>query len=93
MHAVGEIVDRLNDQGKISGKGFAFTLASVRGIQHQYGIPSLKEHLRSIGYLSTEEKAKQMGVSPSALNKRRAAGIFFGDCVKTSGKGSYMFKA
>jgi len=90
-HTVEEIAEQLNTQGKKSGKGFAFTLASVRGIQYQYGIPSLKEHLRSAGYLSTEEKAKQMGLSSNALNKRRKSGIYSDICVKTTGGGDYMY--
>ena len=90
-NTVEEIVEHLNSTGKKSGKGLEFTLSSVRGIQYQYGIPSLKKHLRSIGYLSTEEKAKQMGISPNALNKRRTNGRFTGTCVKTTGGGDYMF--
>ena len=90
-YPVDEIVEQLNNQGKRSGKGFAFTLASVRGIQYQYGIPSLKAHLRSIGYLSTEEKAERMGISANALNKRRKSGIYTGICVRTTGGGDYMY--
>jgi len=90
-HTVEEMVEYLNSQGKKSGKGLDFTLASVRGIQYSYGIPSLKKHLRSTGYLSTEEKAKQMGISPNALNKRRSLGKYSGVCVKTTGGGDFMY--
>jgi len=91
INTVEEMVEYLNNSGKKSGKGLTFTLMSVRGIQYHYGIPSLKAHLRSIGYLSTEEKAKQMGISPNALNKRRTNGGFTGLFVKTTGSGDYMF--
>ena len=90
-HTVDEMVEYLNNQGKKSGKGFAFTLASVRGIQYHYEIPSLKASLRAKGYLSTEEKAGQMGISPSTLNKHRKSGSYSGICVKTSSSGDYMF--
>jgi len=90
-HTVEEMVAHLNGQGKKSGKGFAFTLSSVRAIQYQYEIPSLKKHLRSIGYLSTEEKAKEIGISQNALNKRRKNGDNRYTCVKTTGGGDYMY--
>jgi len=90
-YTVEEIVESLNQSGKKSGKGLDFTLASVRGIQYSYGILSLKKYLRSNGYLSTEEKAKQMGISPNALNKRRASGGYQGVCIKTNGGGDYMY--
>lgn len=90
-YTVEEMVDFLNSQGKKSGKGLDFTLASVRGIQYSYGIPSLKNYLRSIGYLSTEEKAKEMGISQNALNKRRSLGKYGGICIKTTGGGSFMY--
>ena len=90
-HTVDEMVEHLNSQGKTSGKGFAFTSASVRNIQYHYEIPSLKASLRSKGYLSTEEKARQMGISPSTLNKRRKSGSYSGIYVKTTGGGDYLF--
>ena len=90
-HTVEEMVEHLNAQGKKSGKGLNFTLAGIRGIQYSYKIPSFKEHLRLIGYLSTEDKAKQMGISPNALNKRRVNGTYQGLCFKTTGGGDYMY--
>jgi len=90
-YAVDEIVRFLNANGKKSGKGLDYTLASVRGIQYSYDIPSLKNHLKSNGYLSTKEKAKQMGISPNALNKRRASGEYNGHCIRTNGSGDYMY--
>jgi hypothetical protein len=89
---VEDIVNHLNGAGKKAGKGSPFTLASVRGIQYSHDIPSLKEHLRSIGYLSTSEKAKQMGISPSTLNNWRISDKYPGKCVKTTGGGDYMYE-
>lgn len=89
---VEEMVEHLNQHGKTSGKGLKFTLSSVRGIQYSYNIPSLKEYLRSLGYLSTEEKAKQMGISMNALNKRRTNGKYKGECIKTTGGGDFMYE-
>ena len=90
-NTVEEIVEHLNGTGKKAGKGSPFTLAGVRSLQYRHGIPSLKEHLRSIGYLSTINKAKQMGISVDALHKRRLNGTFTGIYIKTTGGGDYMF--
>ena len=60
-HTVEEITAMLNDMRKKSGKGKPFTQSIVRRIQYRCKIPSLKQHLKSIGYLTTEEKAKELG--------------------------------
>lgn len=88
---VEEIVEMLNGLGYKSGKGKTITLSVVRGIQYSYNIPSFKQHLRSQGYLSSEEKARQLGISVNALNKRRAMGKFKDTCFKTTENGDYMF--
>lgn len=90
-HTVEEITEMLKNLGLKAGKGGGFTLSVVRGIQYRNNIPSLKKYLYSQGYLSTEEKAKKLGISVNALNKRRAAGKFDGQCFKTTGNGDYMF--
>lgn len=91
-NTVEEMVAYLNSHHETSGKGLAFTMSSIRGIQYSYGIPSLKKHLISCGYLSTEEKAKQMGISSNALNKRRISGLYKGSCIKTTSSGDYMYE-
>lgn len=90
-HTVEEITEMLKSSGFKAGKGGEFTLSVVRGIQYRNNIPSLKKYLYSQGYLSTEEKAKMLGISVNALNKRRMAGKFKGECFKTTGNGDYMF--
>ncbi len=90
-HTVGEIVSMLNNKGIKSGKGNPFTRSIVRGIQYSYGIPSLKQYLKANGYLSTEEKAKELGITSNALNKRRISGKYPGDVVKTTDGGDYMY--
>lgn len=91
-HTVEEITAMLNGMGKKSGKGKPFTQSIVRGIQYHYKIPSLKQHLKSIGYLTTEEKAKELGITPNALNKRRSGGTYHGEVIKTTSSGDYMYK-
>lgn len=91
-HTVEEIVALLNNSDKKSGKGKSFSPNIVRGIQYHYKIPSLKQYLRSIGYLSTEEKAVELGITPNALNKRRISGAYCGEVVKTTAGGDYMYR-
>jgi len=87
-----QMVEYLNSTGRKSGKGLYFTLKMIQQIQHRYAIPSLNEYFRLKGYLSTEDKAKQMGISPNALNKRRVTGQYDGDYIKTTVRGGYMFE-
>jgi len=86
------MVEYLNSTGRKSGKGLYFTLKMIHRIQRSYAIPSLNEYYRLKGYLSTEDKAKQMGISPNALNKRRVTGQYDGDYIKTTVRGGYMFE-
>ena len=86
-----EIMEHLNNTGKKTGKGLSFTITTVRDLQRSYGIPSLKEYLLSKGYLSTKDKARQMGISAFILNKRRLDGKYPGICVKTTSDGNYLF--
>lgn len=87
-----EIADRLNNAGKKTGKGLAFTKFSVRNIQNRYKITPLTEYLRGAGYLSTKDKAKQLGIRTSTLIRHIANGNFTGVFIKTSISGDYMFE-
>ena len=87
-----EIAEQLNKAGKKTGRGLAFTKLIVRGIQNHYKIPPLTAYLRSIGYLSTKDKAKQLGIGTSTLVSYRLAGRFTGAFIKTSESGDYMFE-
>jgi DNA invertase Pin-like site-specific DNA recombinase len=91
-YRVDEIAESLNLAGKKTGKGQRFTGRKVFDIQKRYEIPSLIEYLRASGYLSTTDKAKQLGISPAILGNRRREGDFVGKCIKTSNTGYYMFE-
>jgi DNA invertase Pin-like site-specific DNA recombinase len=88
---VEEITEILKNSGFSTGKGAEFNVSRVRGIQYRYNIPTFKQYLYSQGYLPTEEKSKILGISINALNKRRIAGKYEGECLKTTGNGDYMF--
>jgi len=91
-HTAEEIAAYLYNAGKKTGKGLDFSTRIVQLIQHRYKIPSFTEYLRSIGYLSTVDKAKQLGIAESTLTRHRLDGIFTGAFVKTSNSGDYMFE-
>ena len=65
-----ELAELLNTDGYRSGKGKEFTAQIVRAVMHEYGIQTKKEKYLSLGYITTKEKAAQLGVTPSALRKR-----------------------
>ena len=90
-HTTEEIAEQLKTLGKRTGTGLDFNVFRVRSIQQRYNIPLLSEHLRSMGYLSTADKAEQLGISKSKLNEHRKNGKFTGVVVKTSQNGDYMF--
>ena len=90
-HTAAEIAEQLNGMGERTSYGLKYTPVGVRQLQSYNGIPSLKKHLCSLGYLTTDEKAKQMGISARLLRHLRSNGSFTGVYVKTSGRGDYVF--
>jgi hypothetical protein len=90
-HTKKEIAEILEKEGCFSGKGLAMNIDRVRYIMSQYGIPSLKDHLKAKGFLTGSEKAAQLGIAKGTLCKLRREGMLECGCVKTSGKGDYMF--
>jgi hypothetical protein len=86
-----EIAEHLNRAGKKTGKGLVFTKFSVRNIQNRYEIPPLVKYLRALGYLSTKEKAKQLGIGPGTLTRHIADGTFTGAFIQASMDKYYMF--
>jgi hypothetical protein len=87
-----DIEEQLNNAGRKSSLGLPFTQLLVRGIQNHHKIPPLAKHLRSIGDLSTKEKAAQMGIGESALTMHRLNVKFTGAFIKASKYGDYMYE-
>ena len=82
----------LNLAGKKTGTSLSFNDVRIREIQYRYDIPTLKQHLLSIGYLTLEDKAKQLGLVSCTLNYRRKIGKFCGVSIKTTRRGDYMYE-
>lgn len=89
----GEIADCLNNKNKKTGKGLVFSKTLVSGLQNRYNILPLTEYYQSIGYLSTKDKAAQLGIGVSTLGRYRSEGKLTGKFVKTSDSGDYMFES
>ena len=91
-HTMAEIVRLLAERGYLSGHGKAISYGILYDIMCVYDIPTLKEHLKSNGFLTAAEKAAQINVPKNALYRMKNAGILDCKCVKTSGKGDYMYE-
>jgi len=87
-----DIAEQLNSAGKKSRFGLPFTQLIVRGIQNNHNIPPLVKYLHSIGYLSTKEKAAQLGLGESTLTMYRLNGKFTGAFIKASKYADYMYE-
>lgn len=91
-YTLDEIVDQLNAMEKKTGTGLEFTLLRARALQQRYNIPSYTDHLHSLGYLSTKDKAKQLGIASGTLSQHRREGKITGVFIKTSRTGDYMYE-
>jgi len=61
-HTDTEIAAILNERGICSGTGRPFHRVRVQLLRQAYGIPSMAEHLRGAGWLTTAEMAIKLGV-------------------------------
>jgi DNA invertase Pin-like site-specific DNA recombinase len=61
-HTDTEIAAILNERGIRSGTGRSFHRARVQLLREAYNIPSMAEHLRAAGWLTTPEMAVKLGV-------------------------------
>jgi hypothetical protein len=87
-----EITAILNNEGHLSGKGLQITVDRVGYLMRQHNIPSLQDHLKLKGFLTVNEKAKQLNLTTGALHKIKNTGLLDCEFIKTSGKGEYMFE-
>jgi len=70
-YTASDISDMLNQKGLKTGMGEDFTAKKVRWVMQSHSILSLEQNLRSMGYLYSDEKAAQLGISIVGLNKLR----------------------
>jgi DNA invertase Pin-like site-specific DNA recombinase len=87
-----EIAESLNAKGYKSGKDQAFTTRIIQRIMTDYDIKSKRQRYLIKGYISSSEKAGQLGVNVPYLNRLIRDGRFQGEAVRISGKNEYLFK-
>ena len=90
-HTAQEISDLLNHFGHTTGKGHSFTPRILNFLMRRYEIPSLASYLKEQGYLTTNEKAASLGVSPYQLGKLREQGLLSDQWRIVDGKSMYMY--
>lgn len=82
----GQIADTLNGRSLRSGTGQAFTRLRVRTLRDAYAIPSVGEHLRAAGWLTSAEIAAQLQVHPSTAKRFAREGVLHGRRADDAGR-------
>lgn len=83
------IAERLNARGIRSGEGKTLHHLMIRRLREDYGLKSLYERLRAAGYLTRDEIAAQLGITPSSVNLWRRNGWLRG--VAYNDKSEYLY--
>ena len=90
-HTYSEIAAILNEQGLRSGQGNDFDGHRIKKIRRAYKLKDRRTRLEEKGFLTLEEVATKLNLSPRAVKLRRAAQKLPIDCVKLTDKGDYMY--
>jgi hypothetical protein len=74
----GQVAALLNQRGLKTGADQAFTPASIHWIRYRTGLKSYKQRLRQAGMVTTQQIAKQLGVSDPTVKAWRRKGLLQG---------------
>jgi hypothetical protein len=85
-----QIAETLNGRALRSGTGQPLTRARVQWIRQVYGIPSLADHLRHAGWLTSAEIAAQLGVHHTTAKRFACEGVL--RALRADDKGSILFE-
>ena len=77
-HTDGQVAALLNERGLKTGADQAFTPASIHWIRYRAGLKSYKQRLRQAGMVTTQQIAKQLGVSDPTVKAWRRKGLLQG---------------
>lgn len=88
-HPYDEVVRILNERGVTGGWGKPFNVASLAALCRSRAIPDLRQRLRAVGFLSEEEMAAQLGVTPQTIGIWRRRGQLTGRRV--NGRGECLY--
>jgi len=91
-HADGEIASLLNSEGYASGQGKTFDANRVKKIRRAYGLRTRQERLREQGWLTLNEAAENLGLSPYTIKLRRLKGTLPVRSVLLDATGACMYE-
>jgi hypothetical protein len=75
QHTDTEIADILNERGRRSGEGLAFSRRIVLRLRRDHGLTPRSDRLRASGMLTLREMARKLGVSTSTVKLWASAGL------------------
>jgi hypothetical protein len=91
IHATdNQIAQTLNARDLRSGKAKRFTSSSIKRIRARYGIESLWERFRKLGWLTGTEVAKLLGVHPQTARRFVMEGLLH--AVRVNDKNDFLFE-
>lgn len=85
-----QIAEKLNASSLRTGRDKPFTLLKVRLLRTKYGIGSFCDHLRTAGWLSETEMAKQLGVHPTTARRFAREGML--RAFRANDRGELLFE-
>jgi len=88
---VEDIAALLRDKGFHSGKGCPFTSNIVKRIMYAYSIPNIKERCLEKGYITSIEKAAEMGVHTNYLMQLIREGKYNGEYIRVNARNECVF--
>ena len=91
-HSYGETAAILNERGYRSGQGKEFDSHRIKVIRRAYGLRERCARLRDRGFLTLQEVAAKLGMTPRMVKLRRAKGTLSVGCRKLSDQGDYMYE-
>lgn len=94
-YTMKELVELLNAGGEKSGRGRPFTEGIIHNLMKYYGLQNKKQKYLALGYITAEEKAKQIGMRTDGMLKKIRDGTLIieeTDRVLVSGRNEYLYK-
>jgi len=88
-HTDQEIADILNERGRRSGEGLAFSRRIVLRLRRDHGLTPRLDRLRASGMLTIGEMARKLRVSTSTVKVWAAAGLLRGERYNDKGQRLY----
>ena len=89
-HTYEEIAKIFNDRGWRTRVGNSYKPVRIMRIQERYGLKSRYDRLRKAGYLTLQEMAQALGISPKAVQERRKRGLL--KSVRVNDNPEYLYE-